>query len=123
MLRARRGSIMTAREASQCSTRTLCAVAALLLVCVLGAVRGYPPPVPMYFPDCVAGPLAPFPICNPALPASQRVGDLLARMNITEKSTSSCVHRTVEQLSSCPPAHTSCIACLLLLPPQIHVDG
>ena len=37
------------------------------------------------FPDCKAGPLATFPICNQALPSRARAADLISRMNVTEK--------------------------------------
>ena len=37
------------------------------------------------FPDCTAGPLATFPICDQSLPARQRAADLIGRMTIPEK--------------------------------------
>lgn len=37
------------------------------------------------FPDCKAGPLETFPICNSALPSRERAADLVSRMNISEK--------------------------------------
>jgi beta-glucosidase-like glycosyl hydrolase len=37
------------------------------------------------YPDCKAGPLATFPICNSSLPSRQRAADLISRMNISEK--------------------------------------
>jgi beta-D-xylosidase 4 len=39
------------------------------------------------FPDCKAGPLATFPICNQTLPSQQRAADLISRMTVTEKIT------------------------------------
>ena len=37
------------------------------------------------FPDCKAGPLATFPICNQSLPSRQRAADLVSRMETSEK--------------------------------------
>ena len=37
------------------------------------------------FPDCKAGPLATFPICNPTLPSRQRAVDLVGRLTTSEK--------------------------------------
>jgi beta-D-xylosidase 4 len=37
------------------------------------------------YPDCKAGPLATFPICNQSLPSRERALDLVSRMNTTEK--------------------------------------
>jgi beta-glucosidase-like glycosyl hydrolase len=37
------------------------------------------------FPDCNAGPLAAFPICDHILPSRQRATDLIGRMTTTEK--------------------------------------
>ena len=37
------------------------------------------------FPDCKAGPLATFPICDPSLSSRQRAIDLVSRMNTSEK--------------------------------------
>ena len=37
------------------------------------------------FPDCLAGPLATFPICNQSLPSRARAADVISRMNTTEK--------------------------------------
>jgi beta-D-xylosidase 4 len=37
------------------------------------------------FPDCIAGPLAAFPICDQSLPSRVRAADVVSRMNTTEK--------------------------------------
>jgi beta-D-xylosidase 4 len=37
------------------------------------------------YPDCKAGPLATFPICDLSVPSRQRAADLISRMNISEK--------------------------------------
>lgn len=37
------------------------------------------------FPDCISGPLAPFPICDQSLPTRVRASDFVSRMNTSEK--------------------------------------
>lgn len=39
------------------------------------------------FPDCINGPLAKFPICDPSLPSRDRAADLVSRMTTSEKIT------------------------------------
>ena len=39
------------------------------------------------FPDCKAGPLSTFPICNQTLPSYQRAADIISRMTTAEKIT------------------------------------
>ena len=39
------------------------------------------------FPDCKAGPLSTFPICDQSLPSRQRAADLISRMTTAEKIT------------------------------------
>jgi beta-D-xylosidase 4 len=37
------------------------------------------------YPDCVAGPLSKFPICDPSLLAVDRARDIVSRLNVSEK--------------------------------------
>jgi beta-D-xylosidase 4 len=53
----------------------------ILLLTIIAYVNGQN----TSYPDCKAGPLATFPICNPALPSLQRTVDLVSRMNTSEK--------------------------------------
>ena len=39
------------------------------------------------YPDCVNGPLAPYPICNASLPILPRALSLIAMLNVSEKVT------------------------------------
>ncbi len=39
------------------------------------------------YPDCKAGPLSKFPICDQSLPTRQRAADVVSRMTTTEKIT------------------------------------
>lgn len=58
----------------------------LLLLCII-FVTMYAQK--MNFPDCEAGPLANYPICNASLPSKERAADLIGRMTTAEKITQS----------------------------------
>ncbi len=53
----------------------------VLLLTIIACINGQN----ASYPDCRTGPLATFPICNPALPSRQRAVDLVSRMNTSEK--------------------------------------
>ena len=53
----------------------------VLALTVIGYINGQN----ASFPDCKHGPLATFPICNPAVPSRERAMDLVSRMNTSEK--------------------------------------